>query len=394
MTSWFSKSRSIRTYLWIIFAAALAFAAYTYIGGGASRPKMVMDAPPVRTAEAVLQNVPYFLSGLGTVVPSGDVLVTSRVDGQLLRLHFIEGQRVAAGDLLAEIDPRPFQAALDEALGALAKDQAQLDNARRDFTRYAKLAKGDYIAGQQVETQRALVRQYEGMVESDKAAVDKARLQLEYSRVTAPVGGRLGLRNVDEGNQIKASDTAGLVRITEASPCDVIFTLPESQVPLVSRALLAREKDPALPPLLVQAWDREQKHLLAVGRLLSLDNRIDTATGTVRLKARFANTDAALFPNQFVNARLMVQVLDNVVTVPSSAVQLGSRGSYVYVLGSDDTVRLQLVTPGIATDMLTVIDKGLVSGEKVVVDGLDRLRDGTKVRPAAEVETPRAESVE
>lgn len=394
MTSWFSKSRSIRTYLWIIFAAALAFAAYTYIGGGASRPKMVMDAPPVRTAEAVLQNVPYFLSGLGTVVPSGDVLVTSRVDGQLLRLHFIEGQRVAAGDLLAEIDPRPFQAALDEALGALAKDQAQLDNARRDFTRYAKLAKGDYIAGQQVETQRALVRQYEGMVESDKAAVDKARLQLEYSRVTAPVGGRLGLRNVDEGNQIKASDTAGLVRITEASPCDVIFTLPESQVPLVSRALLAREKDPALPPLLVQAWDREQKHLLAVGRLLSLDNRIDTATGTVRLKARFANTDAALFPNQFVNARLMVQVLDNVVTVPSSAVQLGSRGSYVYVLGGDDTVRLQLVTPGIATDMLTVIDKGLVSGEKVVVDGLDRLRDGTKVRPAAEVETPRAESVE
>lgn len=394
MTSRFSKSRSIRTYLWIIFAAALAFAAYTYIGGGASRPKMVMDAPPVRTAEAVLQNVPYFLSGLGTVVPSGDVLVTSRVDGQLLRLHFIEGQRVAAGDLLAEIDPRPFQAALDEALGALAKDQAQLDNARRDFTRYAKLAKGDYIAGQQVETQRALVRQYEGMVESDKAAVDKARLQLEYSRVTAPVGGRLGLRNVDEGNQIKASDTAGLVRITEASPCDVIFTLPESQVPLVSRALLAREKDPALPPLLVQAWDREQKHLLAVGRLLSLDNRIDTATGTVRLKARFANTDAALFPNQFVNARLMVQVLDNVVTVPSSAVQLGSRGSYVYVLGSDDTVRLQLVTPGIATDMLTVIDKGLVSGEKVVVDGLDRLRDGTKVRPAAEVETPRAESVE
>lgn len=191
------------------------------------------------------------------------------------------------------------------------------------WARYAKLAKGDFIAAQQYETQRALVRQYEGTVEADKAAVDSARLQLDYSRITAPVGGRLGLRNVDEGNQIKSSDSDGLVRITEVSPCDVLFTLPESQVPLVARALREREENPSLPPLPVQAWDREQKHLLAVGSLLSLDNQIDAATGTVKLKARFPNQDGALYPNQFVNARLMVRMLKDAVTIPASAVQLG-----------------------------------------------------------------------
>lgn len=359
---------------------------------------MSMDAPPVRVATALAQNVPHFLNGLGTVIPSSDVLVKSRVDGQLVRLHFQEGQRVKAGDLLAEIDPRPFQAALDEAQGNLAKDQAQLDNARRDLARYAKLAKGDFIAAQQYETQRALVRQYEGTVEADKAAVDSARLQLDYSRITAPVGGRLGLRNVDEGNQIKSSDSDGLVRITEVSPCDVLFTLPESQVPLVARALREREENPSLPPLPVQAWDREQKHLLAVGSLLSLDNQIDAATGTVKLKARFPNQDGALYPNQFVNARLMVRMLKDAVTIPASAVQLGSRGSYVYVVSKDDKgdkiAHVREVTPGISTDRLTVIDKGLKAGEVVVVDGLDRLRDGITVKVAATVETPKAEAVE
>ena len=400
MKAWAQRTTGRRRiYIWLALALAAALIVWRlFFAGGGARPGMSMDAPPVRVATALAQNVPHFLNGLGTVIPSSDVLVKSRVDGQLVRLHFQEGQRVKAGDLLAEIDPRPFQAALDEAQGNLAKDQAQLDNARRDLARYAKLAKGDFIAAQQYETQRALVRQYEGTVEADKAAVDSARLQLDYSRITAPVGGRLGLRNVDEGNQIKSSDSDGLVRITEVSPCDVLFTLPESQVPLVARALREREENPSLPPLPVQAWDREQKHLLAVGSLLSLDNQIDAATGTVKLKARFPNQDGALYPNQFVNARLMVRMLKDAVTIPASAVQLGSRGSYVYVVSKDDKgdeiAHVREVTPGIRTDRLTVIDKGLKAGEVVVVDGLDRLRDGITVKVAATVETPKAEAVE
>lgn len=367
--------------------------------GRGSGPGPGADAPPVRVAVAVAQDVPHFLNGLGTVLPSSDVLVKSRVDGQLLRLHFQEGQRVAAGDLLAEIDPRPFRAALDEAEGHLARDRAQLENARRDLARYARLARGDFIAEQQYETQRALVRQYEGTVEADQAAVDSARLQLEYSRITAPVGGRLGLRAVDEGNQVKSADAGGIVRITEVSPCDVLFTLPESQVGLVTQALRRREADPALPPLTVQAWDREQKRLLGVGELLSLDNQIDTATGTVRLKARFANADGNLYPNQFVNIRLLVQTLRDAVTVPAAAVQLGARGSYVYLVRKEDrdgqetdVAAVREVTPGIAAGRLEVIDSGLAAGDMVVVDGVDRLRDGIRVRVAATMETPRAEN--
>ena len=369
-----------------------------FFGSGQARKGMNMDMPPVRVAPSLAQNVPHFLNGLGTVLPSSDVLVTSRVDGQLQRLHFQEGQRVQAGDLLAEIDPRPFKAALDQARGTLAKDQAQLDNARKDLARYATLAQGNYIATQQYETQRALVRQYEGTVEADKAAVDSAALQLNYSRITAPVSGRLGLRNVDEGNMIKASDTSGIVRITEVSPCDVVFTLPESQVPLVVQAVRVQEDNVERQPLPVQAWDREQKHQLDVGGLVSLDNQIDLSTGTVKLKARFPNTAGALYPNQFVNARLQVRVLQNVVTVPTSAVQLGSRGAYVYVAAKNDkgqeAVTVRPITPGITSNTLTVVEKGLEPGELVVVDGLDRLRDGIAVKVAATTETPKAQIAE
>ena len=369
-----------------------------FFAGGQARKGMNMEIPPVRVAPALAQNVPHFLNGLGTVLPSSDVLVTSRVDGQLQRLHFQEGQRVKAGDLLAEIDPRPFKAALDQARGSLAKDQAQLDNARKDLVRYAKLAQGNFIATQQFETQRALVRQFEGTVEADRAAVDSAALQLSYSRITAPVSGRLGLRNVDEGNMIKSSDASGIVRITEVSPCDVVFTLPESQVPLVVQALRAHEDDVDRQPLPVQAWDREQKNQLDVGGLLSLDNQIDLSTGTVKLKARFPNTTGALYPNQFVNARLQVRVLHNAVTVPTSAVQLGSRGAYVYVTAKNDkgqdAVTVRPITPGITSNTLTVVDKGLEPGALVVVDGLDRLRDGIAVKVAATTETPKAQIAE
>lgn len=388
-----------RSYLLPLLIVLLAFAGWRlFFGGGQARKGMNMEMPPVRVAPALAQNVPHFLNGLGTVLPSSDVLVTSRVDGQLQHLHFQEGQRVKAGDLLAEIDPRPFKAALDQARGTLAKDQAQLDNARKDLARYATLAQGNYIATQQFETQRALVRQYEGTIEADKAAVDSAALQLNYSRITAPVSGRLGLRNVDEGNMIKATDTSGIVRITEVSPCDVVFTLPESQVPLVVQALRAHEDDVDRQPLPVQAWDREQKRQLDVGGLLSLDNQIDLSTGTVKLKARFPNTAGALYPNQFVNARLQVRVLQNVVTVPTSAVQLGSRGAYVYVAAKNDkgqdAVTVRPITPGINSNTLTVVDKGLESGELVVVDGLDRLRDGIAVKIAATTETPRTQVAE
>ena len=388
-----------RRYLLLLLLALAALVCWRlFIGGGQARKGMNMEMPPVRVAPSLAQNVPHFLNGLGTVLPSSDVLVTSRVDGQLQRLHFQEGQRVKAGDLLAEIDPRPFKAALDQARGTLAKDQAQLDNARKDLARYATLAQGNYIATQQYETQRALVRQYEGTVEADKAAVDSAALQLSYSRITAPVSGRLGLRNVDEGNMIKASDTSGIVRITEVSPWDVVFTLPESQVPLVVQALRAHEDDVDRQPLPVQAWDREQKHQLDVGGLLSLDNQIDLSTGTVKLKARFPNTAGALYPNQFVNARLQVRVLQNAITVPASAVQLGSRGAYVYVAAKNakgqDAVTVRPITPGITSNTLAVVEKGLEPGELVVVDGLDRLRDGIAVKIAATTETPIAQIAE
>ena len=357
-------------------------------GGGARMPA---DVPPVRVATALAQDVPYFLGGMGTVEPSSDVLVTSRVDGQLWKLHFHEGQRVQAGDLLAEIDPRPFEAELAQARGNLLRDEAQLANARSDLARYARLVKNDYVSAQQYETQRALVKQYEGTVAADRAAVQSAELQLTYSRITAPVGGLLGLRKVDLGNMIRSSDSEGLVRITEVSPCHVLFTLPENQVRQVRQALQAREQGGARP--LVQAWDRENRELLATGELLSMDNQIDSATGTVRLKALFPNADAMLYPQQFVNARVLVKMLPQVVTVPTAAVQLGSQGTYVYVLDKDGKVRLRHVTAGVAGNLLTVIDSGLAAGEQVVVDGLDRLRDGTAVNVAATMDTPPAESV-
>lgn len=395
-SGFFSSKR--RLLLLLLLAVAVLLGWRLFFSGSQARRGMNMDAPPVRVAAARAQDVPYFLNGLGTVLASSDVLVTSRVDGQLHRLHFKEGQRVKAGDLLAEIDPRPFQATLDQARGTLAKDQAQLDNARKDLARYAKLAQGDFIATQQFETQRALVRQYEGTVEADKASVDSAALQLSYSRITAPTSGRLGLRNVDEGNMIKTTDTSGIVRITEVSPCYVVFTLPESQVPLVVQALRVHEDDEEPRALPVQAWDREQKHLLDVGGLLSLDNQIDLSTGTVKLKARFPNAEGALYPNQFVNARLQVRILKNAVTVPTSAVQLGTRGSYVYVATKNDkgqdAVVLRQITPGIASDALTVVDKGLEAGDMVVVDGLDRLRDGLAVKISATTETPKAPAAE
>ena len=349
---------------------------------------------PVSVAKALAQDVPHYLQGIGTVQASADVLVTSRVGGTLMDIYFTEGQRVQEGDLLAQIDPRPFEAALAQARGTLARDEAELANARKDMRRYATLAAKDYVARQTYDQQVAQVGQLEGTVAADRANVRTAELDLVYSRITAPVSGRLGLRNVDKGALITANDSTGIVRITEVSPCYVVFPLPEVNVPLLTEALSAREhKDPTAPKPRVEAWSRDQTTCLAVGELLTVDNRIDTATGTVMLKAVFANEDERLFPNEFVNARVRVRTIRNAVTVPPAAVQIGSAGNYVFVVGSDSTVELRKVTTGISTGAVTVIEKGLSPDEVIVVDGIDRLRQGSKVRVAATVETVRLEAM-
>ncbi|AOY01732.1 MdtA/MuxA family multidrug efflux RND transporter periplasmic adaptor subunit [Jeongeupia sp. USM3] len=338
------------------------------------RAGMAMTGPqPVQAQPVVKGGMPVILSGLGTVTAANTVIVRSQVDGQLMKLHFNEGQVVKQGQLLAEIDPRPFQVALTQAEGQMAKDMAQLANARADLARYQQLLKQESIARQQVDAQLALVGQYEGAVKADQGAIDAARLNLTYSRVTAPVAGRVGLRQVDPGNLVKSSDTNGLVVITTVTPINVLFTLPEAQLPQVLAPLNAGQ------PLPVEAWDRGMARAIATGKLVTVDNQIDTTTGTVKLKAEFANDDGMLFPNQFVNARIKVADLDNVAIAPSAAIQHGSQGSFVWVVGADGKVRQQVVKTGPTQGERVVITEGVSPGDKVVTDGADRLRDGAAV---------------
>ena len=376
--------------LFLLLLVLIAFGLYRYLAKPEVKgpPEMTV---PVSVARAIAQDVPHYLQGIGTVQASADVLVTSRVGGTLMDIYFTEGQRVKEGDLLAQIDPRPFEAALAQAKGTLARDEAELANARKDMRRYANLAARDYVARQTYDQQVAQVGQLEGTVAADRANVRSAELDLVYSRITAPVSGRLGLRNVDKGSLITANDATGIVRITA---CYVVFPLPEVNVPLLTEALFVREhSDPAAPKPRVEAWSRDQRECLAVGELLTVDNRIDTATGTVMLKAIFANENERLFPNEFVNARVRVRTLKNVVTVPPAAVQIGSSGNYVFVVGKDNTVELRKVTTGINTGAVTVIEKGLQPDETIVVDGIDRLREGSRVRVAATVETVRLDAM-
>lgn len=328
---------------------------------------------PVMAAPIAKGDVGVYLSGLGTVVPRNLVTVRTRVDGQLMKVYFEEGQMVRAGTLLAEIDPRPFQVQLTQAEGQLARDSASLQNARVDVERYRVLAAQDSIARQQLDAQEALVRQLEGALKTDQGQIDAARLQLTYARITAPISGRVGLRQVDPGNLVRTSDANGLVSIAQLQPATVVFSLPEDSLP----KLQSRLKDEA--KLLVEALDREQKTKLATGRLLTTDNQIDTATGTVRLKAIFANDDNALFPNQFVNARLHVDTRKDALLAPTAAIQRGVPGTFVYVVKEDKTVTVRPVKLGaLEGDRVEIID-GLQAGEQVVIDGVDKLREGTKV---------------
>lgn len=336
-------------------------------------PGMGPRAVSVTTAAARLGDAPVTLSGIGTVTPLKTVTVKSRVDGELTEVRFREGQFVKEGELLAQIDPRPFKAQLDQYEGQLAKDTALLENARADLTRYDNLVKKDMLAGQTKDTQASLVRQYEGAVRSDKAQIDNARLQIEYSRIMAPISGRVGLRQIDPGNMIRTTDSSGLCVITQMSPISVLFTLPEDQLPAVRKRLRAGEKLP------VAAYDRTMASKLAEGTLATTDNQIDTATGTVKMRAIFPNADESLFPNQFVNAELLLEKRRDVVLLPASAVLRGPRGAHVFVVAGDNTAKDRAVVAGMAVGTDLVIESGLTPGEVVVVEGADRLRDGASV---------------
>lgn len=341
-------------------------------GGGAGRP-----LAPVQAATAASQSVPHFLSGLGTVTAANTVTVRSRVDGELMAIHFQEGEQVKAGQLLAEIDPRPYQVALTQAQGQLAKDQATLANARRDLARFEKLAKTSLVSQQELDTQRSLVSETLGTLKADEGSVASAQLNLTYSRIVSPIDGRVGLKQVDVGNYITSGDTNGLVVITQTHPVDVVFSLAENNLPEIMQA----QKQGA--PLVVEAWDRSNQTRLTQGTLLSLDNQIDVTTGTIKMKARFDNQDDKLFPNQFVNARLKVNTLQDAIVIPTAALQMGNEGHFVWVVNSDDKVSKKSVTAGLQDSQQVVITAGLNTGERVVTDGLDRLTEGAKVEVVA-----------
>jgi multidrug efflux system membrane fusion protein len=359
-------------YYWSIHRPA-ADAAGAGPGGRGPRGANANRTQPVSVAEVKRADVPVWIAAVGTAVPRNLVTVRARVDGELLRLHFREGETVKQGQLLAEIDPRPFEVQLGQAAGQLARDTATLENAQADLARYRDLWAKDSIAKQQLDTQEALVRQTQGTVEADRAQVDSAKLQLGYARVTAPVGGRIGLRQVDPGNQVHAADTNGIAVIAQLQPITVVFAIPESYLPAINRRLAGGE------PIVVEAWDREQKTRLAVGRLLTTDNLIDTATGTIKMKAEFANQDGSLFPNQFVNARLLLGVNKDALVVPGAAVVQGARGAFVYVVDPAGAVSTVAVTPGPVDGNLVAVTGELAPGSRVVTDGADKLRDGAKV---------------
>jgi multidrug efflux system membrane fusion protein len=328
---------------------------------------------PVSVATAKVGDINVVQTGLGTVLAARTSTVHARVDGLLEKIAFKEGDLVPQGAFLAQIDPQPFQVALEQAEGQLARDVATLNNARLDLERYRTLLAQDSIASQQVDQQAAQVKTLEGTVKMDQAAVDNAKLQLSYTHITAPIGGRLGLRQVDEGNIVHSADTNGVAVITQVNPIAVVFTIPQDTLPPVL-ARLRRGEKPA-----VDAWDREQRELLAHGSLISTDNQIDVTTGTVRLKAEFPNPEAKLFPNQFVNVRMVVDTHHGVVIVPSAAIQRNSQGTLVWLVRDDSTVTARQVTTGPTEGANTEVTNGLKDGERVITDGVDRIREGAKV---------------
>ncbi len=353
-------------------------------GGGGGGRFAGLGPVPVVVSKAVRSSIPVYLNGLGNVTAYYTVTVKSRVDGQIMKVDFNEGDFVKEGQVIIEIDPRPFQVQLEMAEGALAHDQALLDNSKVDQERYKQLLQTNAIPKQQLDTQVALVAQYVGTIKQDQANIDNAKLQLVYSKITAPITGVLGLRLVDPGNIVHAADTNGMIVITQLQPIAVLFTIPEDSLPQVTQKLRAGVHLP------VEAYNRDNSKKLASGMLMTLDNQIDNTTGTSKLKAVFDNTDNGLFPQQFVNIRLLVDTLGNQLVIPNVAIQNGQQGTFVYVVDDDSHVHLRTVQVGTSTDKVTDIVSGLKDGEQVVVDGTDRLIDGAlvRVRKPGELENP------
>ncbi|WP_443750946.1 MdtA/MuxA family multidrug efflux RND transporter periplasmic adaptor subunit [Asticcacaulis solisilvae] len=378
-----TRKRTLGTWLWpIVILAVVAVGVLYIIGHNGDAPAKSQGGgrrgggngfTPVDAVTAELGDMPIYLDALGTVTPTATVTVHTQVSGVLQSINFTEGQMVTKGQFLAQVDPRPYQAALMQAEGNLARDQAQLAAARVDLNRYRTLLSQDSISQQQVDTQAATVEQLEGTVKADQANVATQNLNLTYAHITAPISGRAGLRQVDPGNYVSTGDSNGIVAITQQSPIDVAFTIPEDQVQTVTGRFHGGNT------LTVSVMDRAQSKTLASGQLLSLDNLIDTTTGTLRAKARFGNADGALFPSQFVNVRILVDTLHNIVVVPSSAVLRGPQGLFVYVADKRGAVHVTPVQTGPAADDKTAILSGVEAGQVVVTDGTDRLREGACV---------------
>jgi multidrug efflux system membrane fusion protein len=375
-----------RRWLWIVALLVIAAFGLWYFrskestqaqgaGGalhGQQGPGAEGQVVPVVVATARRGDLPVYFNGLGTVTAFNTVTIRSRVDGQIVKINFTEGQTVHQGDALVEIDPRPYQVQLEQAEGQLAKDQAQLQDVKVDYDRYQLLFKEGVVPKQQLDTQQAQVGQFTGAIKADQATIDNAKLLITYSHITAPITGRVGLRLVDMGNIVHATDTTGLLVITQLQPIAVIFSLPQDQLSQVLSKLQGKQ----LP---VEAYDRDDATRIATGKLLTIDNQIDTTTGTYKLKAQFDNDKGILFPNQFVNTHLLVDTKRNVTIAPSTAIQRGPQGTYVYLAQKDNTVKIRPVTVTLSSGNSVGITSGIQPGDSVVVDGQDKLQDGSKI---------------
>jgi multidrug efflux system membrane fusion protein len=359
----------------LLIAAIIGIGAWRFLWPhGAPEKRAPQDVQPVGAAKVATGQINETLAGLGTVTPLATITVQTQINGQLMEVGFQEGQLVHKGDFLAQIDPRPFQAALDLAEGQLAHDTGLLEQAQSDLARFETLGRQDSIAMQQVADQKFLVQQDKGLVQEDQANIETAKLNLAYCRIIAPVTGRVGLRLVDPGNYVQTSNTTGLVVLAEVEPISVIFVIPEDAIQDVWDEVRAGKK------LAVSAYNRSDDKLIATGTLESVDNLIDTTTGTVKLRATFSNMDEKLFPNQFVNARLLVRTIDSATTAPIAAIQHGAPGTFVFLIKPDNSIGVQKIQTGVTDGDRIQITSGLKPGDVVVIDGADRLRDGSKVR--------------